>query len=177
MSRGFDEKKALNMILDYYRQYIPELADGFAKVLEREFANDQVALKGEWISKAIRDIMKTEIKYDGKELYIEVGWDYDSLWEEVRVLVGLYGSGSQNPDNGGLPLWTKPGQPVWDGRFEGEKQESQAKELYPLPDAFNRPGNDALEKAQKAFKPIYDQQVAIINQNIPIGQIIEACMM
>lgn len=176
MSRGtLNAGKLKEMIRDYCMEYIDDLAVGFMAVLAREFALDQTSIRTFWLQKALRDIVILDPVIEEDSVVCYVGWDYDTLWETVRVLVGLYGSGN-NSKFGGAALSSKPGQLVWDHDLQGEKKMSEAQEVFYLPDEFNMSGNNAIENAIKAYKPIYDAQIQQIIANMPLADMIEACL-
>ena len=98
--------------------------------------------------------------------YIDIGVGLpfkEGTYQQVRAMVVNAGSGSAA---GNPPIWTKPGQQVWNEDLSGKKT-SSAKTAYPLPAGFNQQGNRFVENAMKAMAKHFEDVLEEAAQSLP----------
>lgn len=170
---GFDSKKFVGLIVDYYKSRMPEIADRFKEILKREFGSLTGEVPYEWIAKGLDDIIVIEPVFDGTSVYCEIGWNYpEETAEAARILVALHGNHERQPY-----IAVKPGEATWQHDLTDPRFYNPDKDVLgdrPIPQ-FDRYGQDAFDNAIIQFEPIKNDMMKQIEDEIPLASFVNQC--
>ena len=101
------------------------------------------------------------------DAYLEakVGVDTNTAFTDfIKAMLISEGAGSAA---GGSPIYAgPPGRSVWNNDLSGQ-QPSKAKSSYPLPGAFNQPGNHFVQNAIRIMRLHFDDVLSTAMASIP----------